>query len=243
MEYYIAHSGVKEMKWGRRRYQDYNGKLTPEGREHYGVGPPRTQSNTDEHGTARVKIKREDSKGLFGSKKDKSSSIPDKSSGIDDGEKKKRSSPIEKLMEAERDAAESQAKNKEALKKKAIESGDIVYIQNHRSEFTTSELKEAIDRIKTNKEFNELIANPKKRSAVKEGGKKIVGQVLAETGSGVAKGIGKGALVIGSAGTVVAGQALVKHFLGEDEFKKHFGNGMQGDDIVRAALSNLAQKK
>lgn len=34
---YLMHYGVKGMKWGVRRYQDKNGRLTAEGKEHYGV--------------------------------------------------------------------------------------------------------------------------------------------------------------------------------------------------------------
>lgn len=37
-EAYLAHYGVKGQKHGRRRYQNEDGSLTPEGREHYGVG-------------------------------------------------------------------------------------------------------------------------------------------------------------------------------------------------------------
>lgn len=35
--YYIAHSGVLNMKWGQRRYQYKDGSLTPLGRIHYGI--------------------------------------------------------------------------------------------------------------------------------------------------------------------------------------------------------------
>ena len=35
---YLMHYGVPNMKWGRRRYQNPDGSLTPEGREHYGYG-------------------------------------------------------------------------------------------------------------------------------------------------------------------------------------------------------------
>lgn len=38
---YLIHSGVKGMKHGVRKYQYTDGSLTPEGRVHYGVGPPR----------------------------------------------------------------------------------------------------------------------------------------------------------------------------------------------------------
>lgn len=45
MEEYIdsdlEHYGVPKMKWHHRRWQYEDGSLTPAGREHYGVGPPR----------------------------------------------------------------------------------------------------------------------------------------------------------------------------------------------------------
>lgn len=34
---YIAHYGVQGQKWGVRNYQNTDGSLTAEGREHYGV--------------------------------------------------------------------------------------------------------------------------------------------------------------------------------------------------------------
>ena len=34
----LAHHGIKDMKWGVRRYQNPDGSLTPEGRRRYGVG-------------------------------------------------------------------------------------------------------------------------------------------------------------------------------------------------------------
>lgn len=37
----LEHDGSKGMKWHVRRYRNYDGTLTPEGRERYGVGPAR----------------------------------------------------------------------------------------------------------------------------------------------------------------------------------------------------------
>ena len=38
MENYLIHYGVMGQKWGVRRYQNQDGSLTGEGRNHYGVG-------------------------------------------------------------------------------------------------------------------------------------------------------------------------------------------------------------
>ena len=38
---YVAHTGVKGMKWGQRQYQNKDGSLTPLGRAHYGIGAAR----------------------------------------------------------------------------------------------------------------------------------------------------------------------------------------------------------
>lgn len=39
----LTHSGVPGMEWGKRRYQNLDGSLTPEGRVHYGVGMSREE--------------------------------------------------------------------------------------------------------------------------------------------------------------------------------------------------------
>lgn len=41
----LYHSGVKNMRWGHRRYQNPDGSLTPLGRAHYGVGQARTATS------------------------------------------------------------------------------------------------------------------------------------------------------------------------------------------------------
>lgn len=38
---FLKHYGTLGMKWGERRYQNKDGSLTPEGRRHWGIGPPR----------------------------------------------------------------------------------------------------------------------------------------------------------------------------------------------------------
>ena len=58
----LCHHGTKGQKWGRRRYQNEDGSLTPAGREHYGVGEKREPGGL---------------KGLFKSKKKKVSQMTD----------------------------------------------------------------------------------------------------------------------------------------------------------------------
>lgn len=55
----IAHSGVKGMHWGDRRYQYKDMSLTPEGREHYGVGEPRGKGSSKSSSIKKQKTKKE----------------------------------------------------------------------------------------------------------------------------------------------------------------------------------------
>lgn len=49
MDHYaeLYHYGIRGMHWGVRRFQNYDNSLTPEGREHYGVGPARIKADQD----------------------------------------------------------------------------------------------------------------------------------------------------------------------------------------------------
>lgn len=66
----LAHHGIKDQKWGLRRFQNPDGSLTPAGRERYGVGK--------ERGTAGAEGERKSSEGNSSQKSD-SNKTPGKS--------------------------------------------------------------------------------------------------------------------------------------------------------------------
>ena len=89
---YVKHSGVKDMKWGHRRYQNTDGSLTELGRIHYGVGTRRQRAKAE-----RQYIREKES---------------------EDKEYVKRLKKINKYNEDQKKAEEKQAKEDERLKEK-----------------------------------------------------------------------------------------------------------------------------
>lgn len=53
---FLMHYGVKGQKWGVRKYQDQNMRLTDEGREHYGIGQ-RKQPKSGVVGSVKARIR------------------------------------------------------------------------------------------------------------------------------------------------------------------------------------------
>jgi len=66
---YLAHYGVKGMKWGIRRYQNYNGELTALGRQHYGYKPVEVKT-FDKNQRAEINFKYEGERELKKFKKE-----------------------------------------------------------------------------------------------------------------------------------------------------------------------------
>lgn len=48
----LTHHGIKDQKWGLRRFQNPDGSLTPAGRERYGVGKARDAADSDAGSTS-----------------------------------------------------------------------------------------------------------------------------------------------------------------------------------------------
>ena len=137
---YIEHSGVKGMKWGVRRYQNYDGSLTSAGRAHYGVGPARKFKSTV--GGALKKV----GKGAKAASK---------------GVVKSTSSLLKKIKTKSED-------RKEERLQKAIATGNVKNILKGISNMSDKELNDALNRARNVKALKDL-KGPKKSMTEKLG--------------------------------------------------------------------------
>lgn len=156
----LQHSGIKDMKWGRRRFQNPDGSLTPAGRLRYGVGGPRNS----------VGNQWADAKGARSSSGRPQSKSRSKIDGKDAKEAAK---------------AAGQISNESArLARKASEKG----YRNARDEIDLSgmsnkELNKAIHRMSLEKQYKDLALNDVRT------GWDVAGDILDVTGSVLAIGV------------------------------------------------------
>lgn len=130
-ESYLCHSGTAGMRWHRRRYQNYDGSLTPLGRTHYGYGP------------ARKKTAEQPSKSTFDgdrvSEKVAKSEVPSAGS--------KGQSSISKRISS----------FKKSLKAKKVEkiirSGSSELVKKKQTLLTNSQMSKAIERVKQKRQL------------------------------------------------------------------------------------------
>jgi hypothetical protein len=139
------HYQVKGAKHGIRRYQNLDGSLTPAGRAHYGVGPPRGEGASK--------------KSLFTNGEKKNFGFLRKLTGFSSKKEKRLSeAEIVKAKTAPSDderkrAEEEEVKNRQLqeeqikrLKAKAIASGDPKEILKWKDRMTSQELQDAVNR-------------------------------------------------------------------------------------------------
>lgn len=134
---YLAHHGIKDQKWHNRRFQNYDGSLTPEGRIRYGVGSPREKKKEESNANSRLK----------------------------ETVRKQRSKKEAIKKQKEIDSAKAKEKIKdeehEMLKKHILEHPKAIY--KHRSEFTKSEIEELISKINYNRKIEDIKIEETKR--------------------------------------------------------------------------------
>ena len=127
-EEYVSHSGVKNQKWGVRRYQNPDGSLTAEGRAHYGVGPPREK---------------------------KKESAGSKAKSVVSSAKKTMQASKEKRAEkkAEKDAVNKQ-QHHESMKRYVRNHPNKLF--KHRFEFSDDELKTLVSQIDADAKIKDI---------------------------------------------------------------------------------------
>ena len=135
---FLLHDGAKGMHWGVRKYRNYDGTLTPAGRERYGVGPPREPKKLSwSEKRALKKVK-------------KKTTIRAERKKVQE-ERKKAEEAAEKLKK-EREALE-EVRKKMTEKQELQERIDYQRLSN-------DELQKRIDRIKLERQYEDLV-NPK----------------------------------------------------------------------------------
>lgn len=115
---FLEHWGTEGMHWGERRYQNYDGSLTEEGRRHYGIGRPRMTKAEK----LNLKKKKQQEKNL------------------------KKARDAKKKMAKKEQKAAKDAENLLKKKQKIFERGDANEIYKNRKLFTTEEYQKAVQR-------------------------------------------------------------------------------------------------
>ena len=123
---FLIHYGQEGMHWYDRRYQNYDGSLTDEGRKHYGVGPPR--KSKDEIKAEKKEVKRQ---------------AKIKAKRVANLKKAQKAKKKEAKLEAEKQRQEMEmAKKKQQL----YIDGDLKELYKNRKLFTTEEYQKAVQR-------------------------------------------------------------------------------------------------
>lgn len=155
---WLLHDGQKGMKWGRRRYRNYDGTLTPAGRERYGVGQPRKDNPVSNVARALSRKERKAQKEI---KRKASARAAEKKAKAAEKEVRKAQYELKK-EKADMDAR----KTKEAEGHATPEANAQMKLDNDRLAMTNAQLKAAIDRLKLEQEYKALLHPPKPEKPV-----------------------------------------------------------------------------
>lgn len=136
----LMHSGSPGMHWYIRRFQNYDGSLTPEGRKRYGVGDPRQPA------------KEKEKKKTWKEKQAEKKRAKQRKEALD----KARQAKIAKAEETKRQA--QLAANKERV----LTSGKASEIMQYQGQLSNKELNDALSRIRMERELSSFSAQEKK---------------------------------------------------------------------------------
>lgn len=146
---YLIHYGVVGMKWGERRYQNYDGSLTEEGRLHYGVGDPRSQKELAD------KLNKEKT-GLFGIKRSTSRAI---SKGASKAMRNKKVKALAKLLSGTLESRRRAEQNIDAINDEIMlkADGEEAAIIKNSKEYTEDMSKLYKDLDEATQEYNQTL--------------------------------------------------------------------------------------
>lgn len=160
---FLAHDGVKNMKWHNRRYQYPDGSLTPLGRQHYGVGPPRKKKDPT------VNLQADSKRADRIAKTGNIHQGPKKNNGGEsEGGTGKKGGPFDQTIKGGKDKPnispmQSIAKDTSYGIQNAQKATETYYNMKRRGEpkepieMTDAELRRAINRINMEKQYRSLL--------------------------------------------------------------------------------------
>lgn len=151
---FLVHSGVKGMRWYERRYQNYDGSLTPLGRIHYGVGEPiRARLTHDGKRAYIAKRKMQKHNRVVSLKKAKKlkEQVERKTNKIARTQQKTQEKEIKRQLKEAEDKAKEEKKAeqiREKYMKRITETGDPALVNKYKKYLTNEEINAANERFK-----------------------------------------------------------------------------------------------
>lgn len=145
---YLAHFGIKDMKWYQRRFQNPDGTLTEEGRRRYGIGPAREKGKETE---------KSQKKGLITSLKEKTAEkkkAKQQKANLEKARAARAQKAAEKRQAEQREAEEKRKAEEFAKEKeKILRSGDPKQILEYKDNLTDQEIQSALNRIRNEQDI------------------------------------------------------------------------------------------
>ena len=261
---FLCHHGEKGQKWGIRRYQNPDGSLTPLGRRHWGIGPPRDkpkrksfrlETAEDRKERLELKAKKKAEKAELRKQRAENNLAKKKFNLINNGDRAeiyknrklftdeelayadRRISAAEKFNVAKAEEKSIIDKATDARKEALLNNGDLIDIYNNRKLFTNEELRNAVARAEMLSKMD-----PKQKKDAKEAPKKAFdGKSFTDK---TIDNLGKAAKVVGGVGAlaVTGWEAYNKIASVMNESNKTFFNDSDRESIIKKlGDSELAQ--